>query len=209
MSSTSKGRPCCSRQRACYRRGSSPTCGVPCGSEAPPAQTRLNSSDHQEAAGSVRDGLYESIVTAALNTQIEAAVDLTATIDGVDAADEVHVLTHHIADAIGRRLRGLRGSDERLRLTNELLRLVEADEGSVEPPTRQLLAMYGDSTTCGTLARSPYPEPRKSVKTRCTSRGVAPVVSPARMHLSVLCLPAPSGPETNKIASLERSASAP
>jgi len=92
--------------------------------------------------GSVRDGLYESVITAALAAQIEAAAGLKASVDGVDPADEVHVLTHHISEAAGRRLRAVRDSNERLRLTNELLRLVEADEGSVEPPTRELLAMY-------------------------------------------------------------------
>ena len=73
----------------------------------------------------MRDGLYESVITAALEAQIEAAADLRASIDGVDAADEVHVLTHHIAEAVGRRLRGVRDSDERVRLTNDLLRLVD------------------------------------------------------------------------------------
>ena len=92
--------------------------------------------------GRLRDGLYESVITAALKAQIEAAADLEASIDGVDAADEVHVLTHHIAEAVGRRLRGVKDSDERIRLTNDLLRLVESAEGAVEPPTRELLAMY-------------------------------------------------------------------
>jgi superfamily II DNA or RNA helicase/HKD family nuclease len=92
--------------------------------------------------GSVRDGLYESVITAALEAQIEAAGGLKASIDDVDPADEVHVLTHHIAEAVARRLRSARDPEERLRLTNELLRLVESDGGAIEPPTRELLALY-------------------------------------------------------------------
>ena len=94
---------------------------------------------------SVRDGLYESVITAALRAQIEAAADLTPSIDGVDAADEVHVLTHHIAEAVAQRLREVRNSDDRLRLTNELLRLVQSESGVVERPSRELLAMYRPS----------------------------------------------------------------
>lgn len=90
----------------------------------------------------MRQGLYESLITTALDRQIETAADLDATIDAVHAADEVHVMTRHIAEAVAKRLVALRDSSERLRLTNEVLSLVEAEEGSVQPPTRELLAMY-------------------------------------------------------------------
>ena len=43
----------------------------------------------------MRDGLYESVITAALKSQIEAATDLESGIHDVDVADEVHVLTQH------------------------------------------------------------------------------------------------------------------
>jgi len=90
----------------------------------------------------MRDGLYESVITTRLLEQIEAAADLESRVEDVDAADEVHVLTQHIAEAVHRRLEAVRGSEARLVTANELLRLVEADQGSVEPPTRELLAMF-------------------------------------------------------------------
>lgn len=90
----------------------------------------------------MRDGLYESVITAALRAQIDAAAELESHIDAVDVADEAHVLTQHIAEAVGRRLAGVKDRAERLRLTNELLRLIEADGGLVQPPTRELTAMY-------------------------------------------------------------------
>lgn len=90
----------------------------------------------------MRDGLYESVITAKLKAQIAAAADLESRIDDVDIADEVHVLTEHIAEAVGRRLGSVKHREDRLRLTNEVLRLVESDGGPVEPPTRELAAMY-------------------------------------------------------------------
>ena len=90
----------------------------------------------------VRDGLYESLITAALEADIAAAAGLEPRIANVDVADEVHVLTSHIAEAIARRLERIKDSADRLKAANELLGLVESDGGSVEPPTRELLALY-------------------------------------------------------------------
>lgn len=90
----------------------------------------------------MRDGLYESVITERLRNQIDAAADLLAEIDAVDAADEVHVLTLHIAEAISRRLTIVRDSNERLRITDAILELIESESGSIERPTRELLAMY-------------------------------------------------------------------
>ena len=67
-------------------------------------------------------------------------------------------------------------------------------------------SLIGESRTCGTLARSPYPSPRRSVRSSCTSPGVAPIDTPARMHLSAPSLPDSLGPDTNRIASFESSA---
>jgi superfamily II DNA or RNA helicase/HKD family nuclease len=89
----------------------------------------------------VRDGLYESVITAALKAEIEATPDLTSRIENVDVADEIHILTQHIAEAVARRLGRLKDSDDRLKVANQVLTLVESDGGPVQPPTRELLAI--------------------------------------------------------------------
>lgn len=90
----------------------------------------------------MRDGLYESVITEALSAQIAARTDLESNIEPVDIADEVHVLALHVAEAILRRLGGLKDPADRLRVANEVLGLIESDGGAVEPPTRELLALY-------------------------------------------------------------------
>ena len=90
----------------------------------------------------MRDGLYESLITAALKADIAETAGLEPRIASVDVADEVHVLTSHLANAIARRLDRVKDSAERLKIANELLGLVESDGGSVEPPTRELMALY-------------------------------------------------------------------
>lgn len=90
----------------------------------------------------MRDGLYESLITEALNAQIAASPGLESRVASVDIADEVHVLALHVAEAVARRLGSLKDSADRLDIVNQLLGLVESDGGSVEPPTRELLAMY-------------------------------------------------------------------
>ena len=89
----------------------------------------------------VREGLYESVITAAVEAEIRAATDLEPQTAGVDEANEVHVLTQLIADAVGRRLGQERNRDGRLRITNGVLQLLGSDEGSVEAPTRELMGM--------------------------------------------------------------------
>lgn len=117
-----------------------PNC-MPC-SHFAQNQHRYSNRPPLVADGNVRDGLYESVITAELIAQIAAAPALESHIDEVDIADEVHVLTQHVAEAVGRRLGSASDRDERLRLTNEVLRLLESDGGPVAPPTRELLAMY-------------------------------------------------------------------
>jgi superfamily II DNA or RNA helicase/HKD family nuclease len=88
----------------------------------------------------MRSGLYESLITSELEAQLEALVGLESRIEPVDVEDEVHVLTAHIAAAVRLRLEELRDRDERLRLANVLLNLI--DRGNpVQPPTRELLAL--------------------------------------------------------------------
>lgn len=87
-------------------------------------------------------GLYESVVTAALKAEIAANPNLESRIESVDMTDEVHVLTLHITEAVARRLGRVKDPADRLKVANDVLDLVEADGGSVDPPTRELLARY-------------------------------------------------------------------
>ena len=90
----------------------------------------------------MRDGLYESLITAGLRRSIDGAPGLESDIGAVDIADEVHVLAAHIAEAVAARLGRLRGSEERIAIANQVLEIVESDLGLIEPPTRELRALY-------------------------------------------------------------------
>lgn len=90
----------------------------------------------------MRDGLYESVITDALKALIEESDDVDSRVAAVDPADEVHVLTLHLAEAVARRLSSLKDPVARLNVANELLGILDADGGLIEPPTRELLATY-------------------------------------------------------------------
>ena len=85
----------------------------------------------------MRDGLYESVITDALKAQIEASADLESRITVVDTADEVHVLTLHLAEALARRLDDVKNPVERLKLANEVLRVLESAGGPSPQPASQ------------------------------------------------------------------------
>ncbi|MCV0402854.1 MAG: DUF3427 domain-containing protein [Chloroflexi bacterium] len=89
----------------------------------------------------MRDGLYESVITAALNAELEALEELESEVAPVDLADESHVLARHIANAIEDRLGRIKDSAERVRVANAVLALIESDRGAVDTPTRELLAL--------------------------------------------------------------------
>ena len=89
----------------------------------------------------MREGLYESVIAAALEAEILAAANLEAQTANVDEDIEVHVLTQLLAEAVSQRLGQEQDRDGRLRIANGILRLIDSDVGSIEAPTRELMAM--------------------------------------------------------------------
>lgn len=108
------------------------------------------------------EGLYESVVSHRLLRELERRNELQHHIAQVDPADQPHVLTNHVSDAVLRALAG-RGPDERLALASELLRLLEAPDETPVDGVRQLLS----------LSRSPTPGGRRIDVTRRPSTPLA------------------------------------
>ena len=86
----------------------------------------------------MQEGVYESVLTSGLLSQLDAVTDLEAEIARVDPADQTHVLARHLASAIQSRLAAERDPDQRLILANSLLRTIQVERASVEHPVREL-----------------------------------------------------------------------
>jgi len=94
----------------------------------------------------VEDGLYELLLTTQLEDELAAQADAERLIEAVAEADQPHVLARHLYEVALRRLRSTRDQEERLKVTNELIRQLETDVGRVTEPPRQLLSFTGSST---------------------------------------------------------------
>ncbi|MDA8439550.1 MAG: DUF3427 domain-containing protein [Propionibacterium sp.] len=86
------------------------------------------------------EGLYESVVSHRLLRELERRGELQQQIAHVDEADQPHVLSTHVSDAVLRAFAGRR-PEERLALANELLELLEAPEDAPTGGVRQLLSL--------------------------------------------------------------------
>ena len=85
------------------------------------------------------DGLYESLVTAALAEHVTGLAD-AATVGSVDHVDEPHILARHVYDATRRALAATTDSGRRRQIVNDLLlRLEDGGADPVAEPTRRLL----------------------------------------------------------------------
>ncbi len=79
------------------------------------------------------EGLYESVITAELlERRLDGLVHVAPEISTVDAADQTHVLTRHLAAAISQKLAAERDSESRLAVTNELLAVINSPEQAVQ-----------------------------------------------------------------------------
>ena len=89
----------------------------------------------------LREGLYESLLTTALGSQLAASVELEPEIRPVDMAEQPDVLARHVRDAVFRALSAQRDPIKRVRLVNAVLGLLEqaVDEATGDP--RQLRSL--------------------------------------------------------------------
>ena len=85
-------------------------------------------------------GLYEQLVTRALESDLATITDLIETPD-VDAADQPHVLARHVESAVRRVLTNTRDPGRRLALVNRLVDVLDEDGETVTEPARQLYAV--------------------------------------------------------------------
>lgn len=89
-------------------------------------------------AGSLREGIYEHVVTRALASALSAVGDLSADVGAIDEADLPRVLARHVARELEVRLRDAGDTEAQLALANRLVALLEEadaddDEGEREP----------------------------------------------------------------------------
>ncbi len=87
------------------------------------------------------EGLYESVVTRELERHLDALEGVESDVNKVDPADQTHVLTRHLAEAISRRLAAERDPEHRLAIANELLQAINRPDQTVNDPVRQLHAV--------------------------------------------------------------------
>ncbi|WP_246136347.1 DUF3427 domain-containing protein [Leekyejoonella antrihumi] len=90
-------------------------------------------------------GLYESLVTAELSAQLAGIADLHPSMDGVDPADQAHVLADHVQQVAESALARTRSSAERVQLVNRIVDLLADSRSEVEEPPRRLLRLVGKS----------------------------------------------------------------
>jgi superfamily II DNA or RNA helicase/HKD family nuclease len=83
-------------------------------------------------------GLHEHLVTAKLQTALDAQAELTSEIVKVDPADQPHVLARHIYELTRCALEGQTDPDRRIQLLHNLVTLLGAPGSAVVAPTRQL-----------------------------------------------------------------------
>lgn len=86
--------------------------------------------------GTLPVGLHEALLTSHLDELIEDHAHLEIELSKVDDADQAHVLTRHLAEAVRRRLSAVKDPQARLQAANELLHLIES--GRVHSPVQQL-----------------------------------------------------------------------
>jgi superfamily II DNA or RNA helicase/HKD family nuclease len=90
--------------------------------------------------GSLLEGLYESLITRALEKRLADITRLDIHRGPIDEADEPDVLARHVREVTFRTLREERNAERRLALVNQLVEMLGSSEDSV-PTTRQLLAI--------------------------------------------------------------------
>jgi hypothetical protein len=84
-------------------------------------------------------GLYESLITRSLESQLAAIQNLRTTLGQVDEADQPHVLARHVQTLVERTLRETKDPEKRLALVNGIVEQLQQELDAVAAPTSQLL----------------------------------------------------------------------
>lgn len=104
----------------------------------------------------MREGIYESLLTASLNKDI-SALSLIPDISAVDLADQPVVLTRHVAEAVLNSLESQKDPAARTEMVNALLAVLSAEDEAVNPPVSQLFALTTPSGPGLTPVRTTRP----------------------------------------------------
>ena len=104
------------------------------------------------AGGELTTGWYESLLTEALQSELDRSPDLVATTQGVHDADQAHVLSRHVQALVEQTLKATKDPAERLRIVNSLTRQLLPETSLVTEPPTQLLHL-ADTVPPGTTIR--------------------------------------------------------
>jgi hypothetical protein len=100
----------------------------------------------------MHEGACEDLVNRGLAATVDELVDLDAEVAKVDPADQAHVLTHHVATALARRLEAERDPERKLAIANRLLATLADVPDPISDPARQLITLR-QPTGPGVVAR--------------------------------------------------------
>ena len=100
--------------------------------------------------GSLLEGLYESLITRALEKRLAAITKLDIHRGPIDEADEPDVLARHVRDVTLRALREEKNAERRLALVNQLVEMLGASEDSLSAARRS----SSSSATAARITRS-------------------------------------------------------
>ena len=89
----------------------------------------------------VEHGLYELLLTATLERELEPLGADAVELNGIDPADQPHVLARHVAQVVESTLAGISDQGQRLDLVIRLLETIDATGEYPIPPARQLFAV--------------------------------------------------------------------
>ncbi len=89
----------------------------------------------------MREGLYEHVITVALERSLNSLEGLERELGKVDEADQPHVLTRHIARALQARLAAIKDPAARLMAANAVLAAIDTVPDPLSDPVQELHAL--------------------------------------------------------------------
>ena len=89
----------------------------------------------------MREGIYESLVTASLKEQIASEPSLIADLSAVDPADQPAVLTRHVAEELLKELEAAKDPEARLATVQAMLGQLAGGLDEIDPRITQLMSL--------------------------------------------------------------------